>query len=65
MSTLESKNIKVDIIHPLVASRTSSKRGPKHRQLPEDVINKLAAEGMGSKAISAVSTSYSAFRSEA
>ena len=51
MSPLESKKIEVDIIHPPTISRASGKRGPKHRRLPEDLIRKLAGEGMGSKAI--------------
>ena len=53
MSPLESKKIEVDIIHPPGATRTSGKRGPKHRSLPEDLIRQLAGEGMGSKAIAA------------
>lgn len=54
MSTLESKKIEVDIIHPpATISRPSGKRGPKHRRLPEDLIKQLAGEGMGSKAIAA------------
>ena len=53
MSPLESKKIEVDIIHPPGATRTSGKRGPKHRSLPEDLIRHLAGEGMGSKAIAA------------
>ncbi len=51
MSTLGSEKSVVDIIRPAVASRASGKRGPKHRQLPEDLIWRLAGEGMGSKAI--------------
>jgi len=53
MSTLESKKFEVDIIHPPDATRTSVKRGPKHRPLPEGLINLLAGEGLGSKAIAA------------
>ena len=53
MSTLESKKFEVDIIHPPDATRTSVKRGPRHRPLPEDLINLLAGEGLGSKAIAA------------
>jgi len=53
MSTLERKNIEVDIIHPPTMSRASGKRGPKPRPLPEDVIKLLAGEGMGSKSIAA------------
>lgn len=51
MSTLNGKKSEVDIIPPLVATRTVLRRGPKHRQLPEDLIRQLAGEGMGSKAI--------------
>jgi hypothetical protein len=53
MSTLESKKSEVDIIQPSVAIRAVVKRGPKHRQLPEDLIRQLASEGMGSKVIAA------------
>ena len=53
MSTLESKYFEVDIIQPPGATRTSVKRGPKHRPLPEGLINLLAGEGLGSKAIAA------------
>ena len=53
MSTLESKKFEVDIIHPPDATRTSVKRGPKHRPLPQELIMQLAGEGMGSKAIAA------------
>lgn len=50
-STLEGGNIKVDIIGATGASRATGKRGPKFRQLPEELIRKLAGKGMGSKAI--------------
>jgi hypothetical protein len=53
MSTLEGKKFEVDIIHPPGATRAVVKRGPKHRQLPEDLIRQLASEGMGSKVIAA------------
>jgi len=33
--------------------KPSGKRGPKHRDLPEDLIKQWAGEGTGSKAISA------------
>ena len=33
--------------------KPSSKRGPKHRDLPEDLIRQWASEGMGSKSIAA------------
>ena len=51
MSPLEHQKSVVDIIRPAVTSRASGKRGPKHRQLPEDLIWRLAGEGYGSKAI--------------
>lgn len=51
MSTLERQKFEVDIIQPTVASRVSGKRGPKHRQLPEDLIRQLNDEGMGARAI--------------
>jgi hypothetical protein len=53
MSTVEGKKFEVDIIQPSVAIRAVVKRGPKHRQLPEDLIRQLASEGMGSKVIAA------------
>ena len=51
MSTSDDKKTTVDIIKPLVAKVTRGKRGPKHRDLPRDLIRQLAGEGMGSKAI--------------
>lgn len=51
MSTLENPKNEVDIIRRSVATRTLGKRGPKHKPLPEDVIRRLSAESMGSKAI--------------
>ena len=56
MSTPKGNNIEVDIIHPSVTTRPVTtrpvtKRGPKHRDLPGDLIKELANEGMGSKAI--------------
>ena len=53
VSTIKGKKIEVDIIQPSVAIRAVVKRGPKHRQLPEDLIRQLASEGMGSKVIAA------------
>ena len=50
MSTVEDKKITVDIIRPSVTPATA-KRGPKYRQLPEDLITSLADKGMGSKSI--------------
>ena len=51
MSTSDDKKTTVDIIKPSVAKVTRGKRGPKHRDLPGDLIKQLAGEGMGSKAI--------------
>lgn len=65
MSTLDGKKFEVDIIPPAVTTTTATrtfapptksnagKRGPKHRLLPEDLIMRLAGEGMGSKTIAA------------
>ncbi|MFC1965192.1 hypothetical protein ACFLWG_04260 [Chloroflexota bacterium] len=41
-------NSKGDIIQSGV---NNGKRGPKHRELPDNLIEKLSAEGLGSKAI--------------
>lgn len=51
MSPLESKKFEGDIIPPPVGKVTREKRGPKHRPLPEDLIMRLAGEGLGAKAI--------------
>ena len=51
MSTLESQEIEVDIIQAPNAIRPSGKRGPKHKDLPEDLIKQMADDGMGAKAI--------------
>ena len=51
MSTLASQKSEVDIIHPSPVSRASSKRGPKHKALPQELIKQWAGKGMGSKAI--------------
>lgn len=51
MSTLNGIKSKVDIIEAQPPKVTRGKRGPKHRELPEDYIKRLASEGMGSKAI--------------
>jgi len=53
MSTLESEKIEVDIIRPPVGPRRLPKRGPKHKDLPVELIEQLSKEGMGSKAIAA------------
>jgi len=51
MSTLDYQKSQVDIIQSSVGKVTRAKRGPKHRDLPGDLIRRLAAESMGSKAI--------------
>ena len=51
MSTLNDKDIEVDIIQPSVAKVTRVKRGPKQKPLPQELIEQWAGEGMGSKAI--------------
>jgi hypothetical protein len=51
MSTMSDKKFEVDIINPPAMSRTPGKRGPRHRTLPDGLINQWASEGMGSKAI--------------
>ena len=53
MSTLAGEKSGVDTITPLVSTKMFGKRGPKHRELPEDLIIQFACEGMGSKAIAA------------
>ena len=51
MSTVNDKKSEVDIIKPPVATRATGKRGPKHRDLPCELIKQWASEDMGSKAI--------------
>jgi len=55
MSPLENEKTEVDIIQPPTLSgvvmRTGAKSGPKHKQLPQELIIEWASEGMGSKAI--------------
>ena len=51
MSTVKSKKTEVDIIKPRDASKAPGRRGPNHQLLPEDLILRLAGEGMGSKVI--------------
>ncbi len=51
MSTLKPKSSTVDIINPPTPIRPIGKRGPKHKELPEDLIKQMADDGMGSKAI--------------
>lgn len=54
MSTVKGQKTTVDINHPSVAQvRPAAVRGPKRRDLPEDLIRQLAGQGMGSKAIAA------------
>ena len=51
MSTLESEQPEVDIFQPPTPSRTvmrtTSKREPKHRQLPQELIRQWTSEDMG------------------
>ncbi|MFC1982559.1 hypothetical protein ACFLV5_02075 [Chloroflexota bacterium] len=51
MSTLGSRKIKVDIIDAVTPKRTLGKRGPKQKDLPQEIIDQWASDGMGSKAI--------------
>lgn len=51
MSTVKNNKTEVDIIKPRDASKAPGRRGPKHQPLLEDMIIRLAGEGMGSKAI--------------
>jgi len=51
MSTLGEEKIEVDIIKPSGKPKILAKRGPKHKDLPIELIEQLAKEGMGSKAI--------------
>lgn len=53
MSTVKGKKSEVNIIHPAVTARPVAKRGPKHRDLPDDLIIQWGGEGMGSKGIAA------------
>jgi DNA-binding NarL/FixJ family response regulator len=53
MSTLASEKTKVDTIQPQGRELTHKKRGPKHRQLQEEIIMQLHREGLGAKAIAA------------
>ena len=51
MSTLNDKETEVDIIQPPVRKFTRGKRGPKQKNLPQEIIEQWASDGMGSKAI--------------
>jgi hypothetical protein len=51
MSTVNAEKSTVDIINPPEPKVTHGKRGPKHRELPEDLIRQWASDSMGSKAI--------------
>ncbi|MFC1981428.1 hypothetical protein ACFLVN_04200 [Chloroflexota bacterium] len=51
MSTLKSEKSKVDIIQPPGTNRALGKRGPKQKDLPHEIIEQWASDGMGSKAI--------------
>jgi len=50
-STLKEEKSKVATIQPSVAKVTRGKRGPKHKALPQELIEQWAGRGMGSKAI--------------
>ncbi|MFC1956638.1 hypothetical protein ACFLWZ_09050 [Chloroflexota bacterium] len=51
MSTVGSRKIRVDIIEAVTSKRTSGKRGPKQRDLPQEIIEHWASQSIGSKAI--------------
>ena len=52
MHTIKQEKSKVCIIQPQVGKVAyEEKRGPKHKDLPEDLIKQWDGEGMGSKAI--------------
>jgi len=51
MSTLGEEKIEVDIIKPSGKPKILAKRGPKHKDLHIELIEQLAKEGMGSRAI--------------
>jgi hypothetical protein len=51
MHTVNEEKSEVCIIPSETPKRTKTKRGPKHIELPDDLILKWANEGMGSKAI--------------
>lgn len=51
MSTVNDKKTKVDIIPSQTSKVTHGKRGPKHRDLPLELVKQLAGQGLGSKAI--------------
>ena len=51
MATLNTEKTTVAIIQPSVRSKPRSKRGPKFKELPRELIIQWASEGLGSKAI--------------
>ena len=51
MSTSNETLAKVDIIKTEDSQSPFCKRGPKHKQLPDELIKELEGKGMGSKAI--------------
>ena len=53
MSTVKTKNFRVNTITTGTSARPLPKRGPKFAELPEILIRQWAGEGMGSKAIAA------------
>lgn len=53
MATVKGKKSEVAIIQPPVAKVTHEKRGPKHKDLPVELITQWVGEGMGYKRIAA------------
>ena len=53
MATVNDKKTEVAIIPPQTSEVTRGRRGPKQKDLPVDVITRLANEGMGYKRIAA------------
>ena len=51
MSTAGDHKFEVDISRSRLSQTMQSKRGPKHKHLPEARIRELAFEGLGAKAI--------------
>ncbi|MFC1995182.1 helix-turn-helix domain-containing protein [Chloroflexota bacterium] len=51
MSTVNDGKYEVDIFKTQTPQRTLGKRGPKQKDLPQELIERWADEGMGSKAI--------------
>jgi len=51
MATVNDKKSEVAIIHSPTFEVANNRRGPKHRDLPLDIIEKWQGEGLGSKRI--------------